>query len=85
MENLSPTIISSFNSALTKLTGYARRQFAAELCETFFDSSPRKMERNLTVSREMVALGMNERRTGIQCLDAYVERGTKKKNRFFQN
>lgn len=39
--NLAPEVIGSFKSALTKLTGYARRVFAAELCETYFDNSSR--------------------------------------------
>ncbi len=76
---LAPEVISSFNSALSKLRGYERRQYAAELCEKFFDSSPRKMERQFDVSRDMVALGLHERRTGIRCLDAYELRGAKKK------
>jgi len=45
----------------------------------FFDNSARKMERSLKVGREMIELGQHERRTGIQCLDAYNLRGTKKK------
>lgn len=76
---LAPSVMSSFNSALSKLTGYKKRAFAAELCEEYFDSSPRKMERYFNVSRDMVALGLNERRTGIRCLDAYELRGAKKK------
>ena len=81
---LSPEVLSSFNSALNKLTGYSRRQFAAELCEQYFDSSPRMMESHLNVSRAMVELGLNERRTGIRCLDAYSARGVKKKKRFLR-
>jgi len=76
---LAPAVISSFNSALSKLTGYKKREFAAELCEEYFDSSPRKMERYFDVSRDMVSLGLQERRTGIRCLDAYELRGAKKK------
>ena len=79
--NLPPEIIDSFNSALSKLTGYLRRVYAAELCEKFFDNSPREMEKVLKVGREMVALGLNERRTGIRCLDAYSMRGAKKKKK----
>ncbi len=30
---------------LSKLTGYARREFAAKLCAIHFDNSPRMMER----------------------------------------
>ncbi len=76
---LAPEVISSFNSALIKLRGYERRQYAAELCEQFFENSPRIMERRLNVGREMVELGLHERRTGIRCLDAYNQRGAKKK------
>jgi len=79
-EYLSPQILKSFNSALSKLTGYERRQFAAELCSTYFDNSPRMMERRLKVSREMIKLGMAEKRTGIRCIEKYDNRGAKKKN-----
>ena len=82
---LAPEVISSFNSALEKLTGYERRQYAAELCEKFFDNSPRKLERFLKVSRDMVELGLHERRTGIRCLDAYELRGAKKKKNYIPN
>lgn len=76
---LAPSVMSSFNSALCKLTGYKKREFAAELCEEYFDNSPRKMERYFDVSRAMVSLGLHERRTGIRCIDAYELRGAKKK------
>lgn len=83
-EYLGPKVIKSFNSALSKLTGYARREFAAELCEMYFDDSPRMMERRLNVSRDMVKLGLAERRTGIRCIESYDERGAKKKKRFMK-
>jgi len=81
---LDTKIIESFNSALLKLTGHKRREFAAELCEHFFEGSPRKMEVHLKVGREMVKLGMNEYRTGIRCLDDYEARGIKKKKQFMK-
>ena len=77
---LAKEVLSSFNSALSKLTGYKRRAYAAELCETFFESSPRLMERRLEVSRKMVELGLKERQSGIRCIDNYENRGAKKKN-----
>lgn len=83
-QELSPAILASFKSALTKLTGYERRQYAAELCESFFDNSPRKMERKLGVNRTMVELGLAEKTTGIRCVDSYHLRGAKKKNQFTQ-
>jgi len=79
MQTLSPTIISSFNSALSKLTGYARRKYAAELTITYFSGSARKAERSLCVSRAMVQLGLHEQRTGIRCLEAFSKRGRKKR------
>ena len=82
MVDLSPEIISSFNSALEKLTGYKRREFAAELCKKFFDGSARKMERYLNVGRDMIELGLHKCRSGIRCLDAYSGRGTKKETIF---
>ena len=85
MKEISSEVLKSFNSALVKLTGFTRRVYAAELCETFFGNSARKMERSLHVSREMVKLGLHERRTGIRCLDNYGQRGRKKKKIFIQN
>jgi len=76
---LAAEVIDSFDSALNKLTGYKRRQYAAELCEKFFESSPRKMERYFTVSRDMVELGLHERRTGMRCVEAFEQRGAKKR------
>lgn len=81
---LDTKVLESFNSALLKLTGYKRREFVAELCEHFFESSPQKMEVYLKVSREMVKLGINERRTGIRCVDDYKSHGAKKKSLFMK-
>lgn len=80
MTDLSPDTITIMNSALNKLTGFKRRQYAAELCDLFFDKSSRKMERFLKVSRAMTELGQHEQRTGIRCLESYNQRGRKKKN-----
>lgn len=79
MKRLEPEYVSVFNSALSKLKGFSRRQYAAELCELFFDGSATKMERYLNVSRKLVELGMHERRTGIQCIELFSQRGAKKK------
>lgn len=80
METLSQLVQTSFNFGLSKLTGYRRRAFAAELCVNFFGSSARKMERLLKVSRSMVELGLQERRTGLRCVDSFNQRGAKKKS-----
>ena len=81
MKELSPEILSSFTTALTLLTGYKKRQFAAELAVNFFDGSARKTEYHLGVRRDMVELGLHELRTGIRCEDGYSLRGRKKRKR----
>lgn len=79
MQTLSEELIKTLNSGLSKLTGYKRRQYAAEICHQYFDSSATKMERHLKVGRKMVNLALHEHRTGIRCLEAFHLRGAKKK------
>lgn len=79
MKSLSEDLKMTLNSALSKLTGYERRQYAAEVCHQYFDGSSTKMERHLKVGRKMVNLALNEHRTGIRCLEAFHLRGAKKK------
>lgn len=81
MEVLSTVIIASFKSALTKLTGCARRAYAAELATTYFEGSARKTERALGISREMVTVGLHENRSGIRCVEDFGARGSKKKKK----
>ena len=68
-----------YKSALSKLTSYRRRSFAAELCVTHFGGSSRKTERALGVSRKVIELGLHENRTGILCIELFELRGRKKK------
>jgi len=79
METLSTTVIESFNLALQKLTGHERRAYAAALAVAHFNGSARKTERILSVSRQMVELGLKERESGIRCQDAHTLKGRKKK------
>jgi len=81
MKALSPEVLSSFKTALSLLTGYKKRQLAAELAVKFFDSSARKTEFYLGVRRDMVELGLHELRSGIRCEDGYSLRGRKKRKR----
>ena len=80
MEKIDSKILSSFKSALQKLTGHNRRIYAAELAKTYYDGSARKTERALGVSREVVALGLKELETGISCVEQFNLRGRKKRN-----
>jgi hypothetical protein len=79
MIDLSTDVLNCYNSALTKLTGYKRRAFAAELCELYFDNSARKMEYYLNIGRSTIKLGQHERSSGFRCVDAYSLRGSKKR------
>ena len=79
MEKLSATVITSLKSALNLLTGYKRRQYVADLSKTYFDSSPRKTERALGVSRYLVQTGLGEQNSGIRCKENFSLRGRKKK------
>lgn len=79
MEKIDSKILSSFKSALHKLTGHNRRIYAAELSKTYYDGSARKTERALGVSRKVVALGLKELETGICCVEQFNLRGRKKK------
>jgi hypothetical protein len=82
MNTLSPPIISSFKSALNKMTGHTRRLFAAELANIYFDGSARKTERVLGISRDMIELGLRELQIGIRCLENFSQRGRKKEFKF---
>lgn len=79
MNTLPPLVISSFKSALNKMTGPTRRLYAAELANVYFDGSARKTERALGISRDMIELGLQELKTGIRCLENFSQRGRKKK------
>ena len=79
MEKLTPEVKESFNLALSLLTGYERRQYAASLSKQYFDSSPRKTERELRVSRSVVELGLKEQDRGFRCIENFNLRGRKKK------
>ena len=72
MEKLPTTVLSSFKIAVKLLTGYKRREYVAELSKTYFDSSPRKTERALGVSRSLVETALSEQKSGIQCIRLVV-------------
>jgi hypothetical protein len=50
----------------------------AKVSEDYFDSSARKAETVLGWNRQSVQLGLDERRTGIVCVDNYQARGRHK-------
>jgi hypothetical protein len=62
--------IQDLRLAASKMTGAARRAFQAEMALKYCDGSARLAETIFGWSREAVAVGLAEHRTGIICLGA---------------
>ena len=78
VEQLSASIVETIRSAAKKLTGFARRQFQAEVALQYCGGSARKAERRFGWARDTVHTGLQELRSGMRCLDACHCRGRKK-------
>jgi hypothetical protein len=74
----SDEIKATVKDAAQKLTGYRKRDFMAKVAEGYFAGSARKAETVFGWSRKSVQLGLDERRTGLRCLDNYGARGRHK-------
>jgi hypothetical protein len=75
---LSEAVKATFKDAAQKLTGHRKRHFMAKVSEDYLDGSARKAETVLGWNRRSVQLGLDERRTGILCVDNYRARGRDK-------
>ena len=75
---LNDRIKSTFQDAAKKLTGHRKRDFMAKVALDYLGGSARKAERVFGWSRQSVQLGLNERRTGLLCVDNYRGRGRHK-------
>ena len=75
---ITDDLIASLRSASGKLTGHRWRRFQAEMALKYCGGSPRKTEDVFGWRRTTVALGLNELRTGMRCLDNTSARGRKK-------
>ncbi len=75
---LTEQMVETIRSAAVKLTGFKRRQFQAETARVYCDGSPRKAETIFSWARETVNTGLNERRTGIRCVNSFSARGRKR-------
>jgi hypothetical protein len=82
---LTETVKSTFKDASQKLTGYRKRDFMAKVTEDYFDGSARKAETVLGWNRRSVQLGLDERRTGMMCVDNYQARGRHKTEEVLSN
>jgi len=78
MTALSEQHIATIKDASTKLTGFKRRAFQAQVAIDYLKSKPRLTERTFGWDRNTVQLGLQELRTGIVCIDNFKARGNKK-------
>jgi hypothetical protein len=78
MTDLSEQYIAMGKDAAKKLTGAKRREFQAKVCIDYCNSKAYLAEKTFGWDRHTVALGLNELRTGIVCLDNFKARGNKK-------
>lgn len=75
MAELSASVKDDILSAARKLTGYRRREYQAEMALKYCDGSARRAERVFGWGRAAVHTGLQERRTGIRCLEDFGARG----------
>jgi hypothetical protein len=68
--SLSPSQIEDLRLAASKLKGAARRSFQAEMTVKYCNGNARLAERVFGWGRVNVAVGLAERRSGIQCVGA---------------
>lgn len=78
MEELTQKHIHTIKDAAHKLTGGKRRAFEAHVALDYLGGSARKAETVFGWDRETVELGLNELRTGIECLGNFSARGRDK-------
>ena len=78
MTSLSEQHITTIKDAAKKLAGAKRRAFPAQVSIDYLNSKPRLAEKTFGWDRRTVALGLNELRTGIVCVDNFKGRGNKK-------
>ena len=78
MKVLTEEVIASFQNAARMLTGPKRRAFEAQVTLDYLDGNIWKAEKLFGWSHHTVALGLNELRTGITCLDNFSARGNRK-------
>lgn len=75
---LTESVVETIRLAARKLTGFARRQFQAEMAIKYCDANPRRAEEVFGWGREAVNTGLSELRTGIRCLEDFSARGRPK-------
>lgn len=62
-------------SGASRLSGYQRRSFQAEVAVELCSGNARQAERRFGWGRETVEKGLHERHTGVRCLEHFAARG----------
>jgi hypothetical protein len=78
MPTLSKQNIATLKNAVKKLTGAKRRAFEAQVTLDYFDAKAYLAEQAIGWDRKTIALGLNELRTGIVCVDNFKACGNQK-------
>ena len=65
-------------SGASRLTGFQRRAFQAEVAIELCGGNARQAERRFGWGRETVQTGLHERRTGLRCVEDFVARGRRR-------
>jgi transposase len=78
LAELSELVVETICLAAGKLTGFARRQFQAEIAVKYCQASARRAEQMFGWGRDAVNTGLNELRTGIRCVEDFSARGRHK-------
>ena len=77
LETMASWVRKLLLSAVEKLKGPARRAFMAETVEALGKGGQRQAEQQLGWNRQTIRKGQHERRTGVECSEAFILRGAK--------
>ena len=75
MEDSIERLDALIRSGASRLTGYQRRSFQAEVAVELCSGNARQAERRFGWGRETVEKGLRERHHGVRCLEHFAARG----------
>lgn len=75
MDTATEPLDALIRSGASRLTGFRRRAFIAEVAAAVCDGNPRKAERRFGWGRDTVAKGLHEAQRGMRCVDNFAARG----------
>ena len=78
MDELSSKHLQTIKQASKYLSGHKKRIFQAQVTQDYLNGSARKAERVFGWCRKAVETGLNEHRSGFECICNYSARGNRK-------